>query len=338
MSRERGTGTGRGLLRMGGTALAGGALFVALGPRVAVETTVTPVALPGPGVEAVATYLAKEEARFSDVVPGAEKTVVWADAVAPAPTPLSVVYLHGFSATRQEVAPLPQLLASELGANLFLTRLTGHGRTSEAMRDGSVRRWLQDGEEALAVGARLGGKVVLVGTSTGGTLALWMASRPEWRDQVAAVLLISPNLGVRDPRSAFLTWPWGGTVARAVLGPEYSFEPQTEAQGRYWTWHYPVEALLPMAALVRLVDGVDLHAVEVPVFIAYSPLDQVVNPARIEARYDQLGGPRELLLVDAAPGGDTHVLAGDILSPEGTEPILNAMLRFLRVWGVIGAP
>ncbi|HSG46866.1 MAG TPA: alpha/beta fold hydrolase [Longimicrobiales bacterium] len=293
-----------------------------------------PVTLPGTGVEGVAAYLASAEASLGDVVPGAEKAVRWADPLSPAVTGLSVVYLHGFSATRQEVAPLPEELASALDANLFLTRLAGHGRTPEAMGEATVQHWLQDGEEAMAVGTRVGQRVILVGTSTGGTLALWMASRPRWRERVAAVLLISPNLGVRDRRSALLTWPWGGVLARAVIGPEYSFPPRNEGQARYWTHRYPVEALLPMAALVKLVDGVDLDGVRVPVFVAYSPHDEVVDPARIEVRFRELGGARELMAVTVHKGGDTHVLAGDILSPQGTGPLLEGMLGFLDRAGV----
>jgi hypothetical protein len=37
-------------------------------------------------------------------VPGAEKKIIWAGEAAQK-TPLSIVYLHGFSATRQERAP-----------------------------------------------------------------------------------------------------------------------------------------------------------------------------------------------------------------------------------------
>lgn len=316
--------------------VAGAALSLTfvLGPRPVVETGVRPVTIPGSGVDGVASFLEGEESRFTDLVPGAEKRVEWADSSDPSVTPLSLVYLHGFSATRQEVAPLPQLLAREVGANLFLTRLTGHGRSGDAMAEATVQRWLQDGEEALTVGTRIGERVVLMATSTGGTLALWMATRPEWRDRVSAILLVSPNLGVKDPRSAVLLWPWGGVMARAVQGPEHIWEPRNEAQERYWSTRYPVEALLPMAALVRLVEGVDLSGLRVPVFAAYSPRDEVVDAAATVRRMREVGGAVRLHPVDVTEGGETHVLAGDIVSPEGTEPMLRAMAEFLRDQGV----
>lgn len=312
-------------------------LVVGLGPRVPLDTAVEPVSIPGSGVEGVAEYVSRRESAFRDIVPGAEKRIEWADSAGPEATPLSLVYLHGFSATRQEVAPLPQRLARELGANLFLARLTGHGRGSAPMAEATVNAWLQDGAEAMAVGTRIGETAVLMATSTGGTLALWLATRPEWRDRVAAILLVSPNLGVKDPRSKVLAWPWGGLIARIAQGPEHVWEPRNALQERYWTTRYPVEALLPMAGLVRLVDGVDLSQLRVPVFVAYSPRDQVVDPEVTVDRMRTAGGPVELFPVDVPDGGETHVLAGDIVAPGGTEPLLQAMTAFLRDAGVAGS-
>lgn len=330
MSRSR---TTLSRLRLALLGTGGLGVIVALGPRVPMDTEVRPVSIPGSGTEGVAEYVARGESTFPDIVPGAEKRIEWADSVRRAVTPLSVVYLHGFSATRQEVAPLPQRLGAELGANLFLTRLTGHGRGSAPMAQATVNAWLQDGAEAMAVGTRIGERVVLVATSTGGTLALWLATRPGWSDRIAAVLLVSPNLGVKDPRSKVLLWPWGGLIARIAEGPEHVWEPRNALQERYWTTRYPVRALLPMAGLVRLVDGVDLSRLETPVFVAYSPRDEVVDPEVTVARIGSVTGPLELLPVDVPEGGETHVLAGDIVSPQGTEPLLRAMTAFLRKAG-----
>lgn len=67
---------------------------------------------------------------------------------------LNLVYLHGISATRQETAALAEIVAKRLEANLFYTRLTGHGRTGEALLDGSVRAWFNDTVEAFDIGQR----------------------------------------------------------------------------------------------------------------------------------------------------------------------------------------
>ena len=122
--------------------------FIA-GPRTPVihqpQSVELPADLPG--------YLAKAEAAYPDITPGAEKTILWAHQDHQQ-TELAIVYLHGFSATRQETAPLSDDLAKSLGANLFYTRLAGHGRSSAAMGEASAGDWLNDAEEALAIGQR----------------------------------------------------------------------------------------------------------------------------------------------------------------------------------------
>ena len=278
---------------------------------------------------ALEAWLRASEARFPDIVPGAEKSIVWAHPDRRR-TPLAVVYLHGYTATRQEVAPLCDQLAAALGANLFYTRLAGHGRAPAALGEASAEDWLRDAAEALAVGRALGDRVVVVGTSTGGTLALWLAQRPEAAD-IAAQLLVSPNLGPRDERSTLLAGPWGYQLQRWLIGEEYRWQPANERQAKYWTWRYPARALVPMMALVKSVRDSPLETVTVPTLVIHSPKDSVVSPARIEAAYARLGSPmKRIVKVEDSEDRAHHVLAGDILAPAGTEALLAPMLDFVR--------
>ena len=72
-------------------------------------------------------YLAAEEGEYDDIIPGTQKRIVWAGE-AGARTTFSIVYIHGFSATSEEIRPVPDNVAEALGANLYYTRLAGHGR------------------------------------------------------------------------------------------------------------------------------------------------------------------------------------------------------------------
>ncbi len=302
----------------------------AIGPRVELDPEVPTPELPGGGPAALEEWVRSQEAGFDDLIPGAEKMIVWAESAAPSRTPVCVLYLHGFSATRQEDAPLPQLLADSLGANLFLTRLTGHGRDSDAMEEASLEAWLADTLEGMAIARRLGERVVVMGTSTGGSLALWLAARPEVRGQIDALVLISPNLGLPDRRARMLLWPWGGMLARLAEGPERSWEPRNDLQERYWTTRYATGALLPMMAAVRTVEETAFQDIEAPVWIAYDRQDRVVDPSVTEARFPEFASPWKVLReVNVPDGEDTHVLAGDILNPELTDPLLQEILDFL---------
>ncbi|MGB7320892.1 MAG: alpha/beta hydrolase, partial [Albidovulum sp.] len=88
-------------------------------------------------------YLATREAVFDDIVPGSEKRIVWAGDPGQK-TETAIIYLHGFSATSEEVRPLPDNVASELGANLFFTRFAGHGRTGPALSGPTAQDWMVD--------------------------------------------------------------------------------------------------------------------------------------------------------------------------------------------------
>lgn len=149
------------------------AAAVALGPRVDVEDRWVEPALSAD----LDAYLEQQEAEVADLRPGDAKGIAWREPETPRVTPLALVYLHGFSADRHEVEPLVSELGRDLGANVYFTRLAGHGRAEVAMGEATVEAWLDDAAEAVAIGGRIGERVVLMGTSTGGTLALWAAAR-----------------------------------------------------------------------------------------------------------------------------------------------------------------
>lgn len=132
-----------------------------IGQQVDLYTTLQPPALP-PDLD---TSLTRREAAYGDIVPGTEKKIVWAHTPGKQ-KPLSIVYVHGFSTIRQDTAPLAAKIATQLRANLYSTRLRGHGRDGEAMLDGSVNGWVNDMHEAVEIGKRLGRRVVIMGIFT----------------------------------------------------------------------------------------------------------------------------------------------------------------------------
>ena len=125
----------------------------------------------------ISEFLAQRELQFSDIRPEAAKRIVWAGAPGQK-TPLAVIYVHGFSASAEEIRPVPDEVAKALGANLFYTRLAGHGRSGDAMAEPLAGDWIEDMAEAMAIGRRLGDRVVVIATSTG---ARWRRLRPRTR-------------------------------------------------------------------------------------------------------------------------------------------------------------
>ena len=67
-------------------------------------------------------------------------------------TEIAIVYIHGYSASPQEVRPVPEKIANKLNANLYFSRLTGHGCDSKEMSKAQIQDWLNDTAEAIAIG------------------------------------------------------------------------------------------------------------------------------------------------------------------------------------------
>lgn len=274
-----------------------------------------------------ARYLAGEEADVPNLRPEAEKEIVWAYPASRAKTPLAVVYIHGFSASKGETRPLADVVARELGANLFFTRLSGHGRNSAAMAEPTVGDWIDDFAEAMAIGRAIGERVVVIGTSTGATLATVGASRADLSKDLAALVAISPNFGLRNWRSFLLTIPFARDLL-PWLGPE-TYGTVGAVSG-VWTLSYPTVALLPMARLVELADRLDLSAIGTPALFLYSPRDAVVDPERTVSIAGRWGAPHELVPVEDSTDPAQHVIAGDLRSPGTTEPLARRIADWIR--------
>ena len=276
-------------------------------------------------------YLATAEAKVPGLTPGTEKRIVWAGAPG-ARTPLAVIYLHGFSATSEEIRPVPDQVAKALGANLFYTRLTGHGLTGEALAAATAAEWLRDLDEALAIGRRIGARTLLIGTSTGGTLATLAAANPTQAGQLAGLVLISPNFRLQPASAIILDLPGARLWGPWIAGATRSFAAQSDAHARYWTTRYPTLALFPMAALVRAARAINFGAVQTPALFLYSPQDQVVSHRETERVAAAWGGPAARIARIMGPKDDpfSHVIAGDILSPGQTAQTTSLIIEWAQ--------
>ncbi|MDH4049222.1 MAG: lysophospholipase [Gammaproteobacteria bacterium] len=267
--------------------------------------------------------------RRTPIVSDAEKRIRWANSDKHGKTAFAVVYIHGFSASRQEIAPLPELVADKIGANLFETRLAGHGLQTGALQQIRAEDWLADAAEAFAVGAAIGQRVIIIATSTGATLALAMAGREEMRS-VSAIIMISPNFAPRDPNSEILTWPGGPQLARVLVGSTLSWEPRNELQGRFWTTSYPLSAAVEVMRLVKFTRSRLPMTLNADLLTLYSSADIVVST---EATLDALAriSARRNERIEITDSSDVarHVLVGNILSPDNTPSTATLIAAFL---------
>lgn len=286
--------------------------------------------------EGVQVYFESIESQYPGIVPGTQKRVIWQDGFKEQRTPVSILYVHGFSATSQEIRPVPDRVADALGANLVYTRLQGHGLDGAALAAASPSVWMQDVAEGLAAARAVGEKVVVISTSTGGTLMAAAALDAEMSDKVVAMVFVSPNFGVNDPSAFLLTWPAARYWLPWVLGGERIYETDDPDKELYWTNPYPWSALPPMAALIKKVVALDFSTAQVPALFWISDNDSVVRQDISREVAGQWGGLTKIVGVTMGQGDDpsSHVIAGHIMSPGQTDVAVAGMLDWLAEQGI----
>ncbi|NOS93933.1 MAG: alpha/beta hydrolase, partial [Cyclobacteriaceae bacterium] len=197
--------------------------------------------------EELEKYVALQESKHQ-LKPDNEARIIWADS-SKKKTPYSVVYIHGFSASQEEGDPIHKSFAKKFGCNLYLARMADHGvDTTNQLQYFSPDRWWASSKEALAIGKALGDKVILMSTSTGGTMSIMLAA--EYPQDVYAMINMSPNIEINDGNAWLLNNPWGLQIARQVIGGDSRVFPPDSLKDKYWNNNYRLEAIVQLQELV----------------------------------------------------------------------------------------
>jgi esterase/lipase len=275
--------------------------------------------------------LVVQESQFPTLPIGAEKTIVFADEAQPEKTKYCVLYIHGFSATRQEVSPVPENVAKHLHANYHATRLTGHGLTGEALASATPYDWMFDTLEAWQIAEQLGEQVVIISTSTGGTLTSWLAQQEVTVGKLAALFMISPNFGPKHWAMPLFQMPWSRYWIPLISKGTHGWEPANEASAIYWTYNYPTTIIHDMDAFVNAVCDSSVEHIETPTLFIYSDDDIIVNSRKTDAVARRWGAAiKHRIAFPARPNDNNHVITGDIVNPGSTKLVQNEIVSFLE--------
>jgi len=296
-----------------------------LGPTVEITepTTLDPSVPEGPA--ALEFFIDSQESRFKDIRSRRHRMrIVWAFEDR-RKTPTALVYLHGFSASPMEISPVTEKVGKNHGANVFFARLAGHGRTGNALAQTTATEWISDAVFALSVGLKIGKRVILVGSSTGGSLAIWLAHR--FSQYVESIVLISPNFRLANPVEFILTLPWASSYVHIAAGNHYEFKPTNEEHAFFWTTRYPSNVLVEMASLVKFVREMSHEKLYLPILLLYHPKDKVVSVKAMLEFFDKLPPKGKQIL--PIPEGRGHLLTGDIVSPQTTDKVVGLITDFI---------
>ncbi len=270
-------------------------------------------------INSIDAYITAMESPYK-IKPNNEAKIIWADS-SKTQTAYAIVYLHGFSASQMEGDPVHQNIAKQFHCNLYLARLAEHGiDTTENLMNLTAERYWESAKLAYAIGKQIGKKVILMSTSTGGTLALQLAANyPE----IAGLILYSPNIEVFNPSAPLLNNPWGLQIGRTVLKSNYvDIKYKDSAYPKYWKTHYRIEAVVALQNLLEAsMTETTFKKIHQPTLALYYYKDEVnqdnvVKVNAIQKMMQQIATPSNLKMEMAMPNTGNHVIASPIVSKD----------------------
>jgi len=264
-----------------------------------------------------------ERARQEGVRPGDEERFIRR---ADPQTDLAILYVHGFGASRAEGESVVDVLGEELHANTYFMRLPGHGINMEAHAQTRWEQYLAAVEETFHQTRPLGKYLVLIGSSTGGLLCTWLASRHP--NDVSALVLASPLFAFGPKLSFLFSRRAGMPLIEMLYGPIRDASWKNDPEGRalpgyndHWLIQQRYRALLPIDDLIRTLATEDVFRdVTSPVLLlSYfkdeQHKDNVVDIAAMHDAFARMNA------------GSPHPLSREVAIADGNHILLSAYVR-----------
>ena len=210
--------------------------------------------------------------------------------------------IHGLSSTPWEVRSVGEALR-DAGYHAESFWLPGHGTTPEALAQVTWRDWVAACEAAYDALAASHGAVAVLGTSLGGSLALWLAAtRP-----VAAVVSMGAAVKLR-----------GSTRFARLLSYVRPFQPKSakgssifddEARARHPSYpRMPLRAVAEMRDLTTALRP-QIGAITAPLLVMHARQDQVIAPDNAPWIIEHASSARkELLWLERS----NHIITEDV--------------------------
>ncbi|MEP6949550.1 MAG: alpha/beta hydrolase [Ginsengibacter sp.] len=265
--------------------------------------------------------------------PDNEARIVWANDSLKQKTEYAIIYLHGFSASQEEGNPIHTNIAKEFGCNIYLSRLAEHGiDTTEPMANLTSDKYWESAKQALAIGKQLGNKIILMGTSTGGTNALQLAAT--YPKDIAALVLMSPNIAINNDKAYLLNNHWGYQMAKMITGNDHIIsDDERPIYKQYWYYNYPLKALVQLEEMLETTMTKEIfEKVKQPVLMLYYYKDSVHHDSTVSVpamlkMFEELGSP--IKIKEAIPGAGDHVI-GSFIKSKDLRSVQQAIENFMQ--------
>jgi esterase/lipase len=118
------------------------------------------------------------------------------------PQKIGILISHGYKAAPKEIEALARYL-NDLGFVVYATRLRGHGTAPHDLRDTTWQDWYESMQRGYSALRNICSKIIIVGFSTGGLLALLSGARKNGKN-LEAIVSINAALKLVDIKASMV--------------------------------------------------------------------------------------------------------------------------------------
>jgi len=207
--------------------------------------------------------------------------------------PFGVLILHGITGTPENVRNVAPPLEA-LGLLCSLPTLRGHGaETAEALRHVTWQEWMEDAENALFELLNETEKVIVIGHSMGGWIALNLAV--DHKDKIDSLIVAGASTKVVSPLAPGRPLHFLFPLMLKLFKKWKLLTPYTDPELAQFDPAYgwaPTEVFVPMFDLLALTEK-RLAEVTSPILIMHSKKDSMNSPEGAKILYDRISTPPE---------------------------------------------
>ena len=224
-----------------------------------------------------------------------------------------VLGIHGFTGGPYELQPFVDYLHAHTDWNIVVPTLPGHGKTLE-LSHLTAESWMMAAEQSLRQLQKEVDRVIIIGFSMGGIIAMYLANRYPIHKLVllsAAAKYVYPAQLLQDIKD----------IAKEAVAGKLEDNPLYRLYG-YKVKETPIPATLEFIRLVRIVQPY-YGQVKIPVYIVQGKKDGIVPYATAQFIYDEIGSLKKEIVYSES--GKHHICYSD-----DCEDWFNTALTFLR--------
>jgi carboxylesterase len=207
---------------------------------------------------------------------------------------VGVLMIHGFTSTPRQFREAAKYLAGK-GLTIYAPLVAGHGTTPEDLLKTTPEDWKRSMKEAyLELKSRVK-KIVVIGNSFGGNLALYLAREFD-SDTLAGVISLGMPIKLKYQSLIKARYYLYGWMKKYYQKPRRIYKTDyTDMIDEITYPVIPIKSIMDFFRLVREETIPNLEKIKTPILIMHANVDPVVSPKSAIYIYSHIGSPQKLL-------------------------------------------